>query len=159
MPSEQLIKLGTLTAMTITLASLASSSTFAGQQSDEVDNTTVKAGAALIHVQVTTGTSPTANRTFYVRLIRSNNDSTPMRDDGAGASNAALTCLNAELLGTIEMNSGSSNVTFRKSFDTSKLGPLGPKWAIQISHDTGAALNSTGSNHKVTYQTYNPEQQ
>lgn len=157
MANDILHEWGTRAALTITLASLASSTTFVGRQSDLVDNTTVKAPAALVFVQVTTGTTPTANRNIYVRLLRYDNSA--VADDGAGTSDAALTCLNAPLLGILQMNSGSSNVAFRATFDTAPLGVLGPKWGIQISHDTGVNLNSTAGNHVVAYIPYWPEVQ
>lgn len=157
MANDILNEIGSRTAFTITVASLATSTTFVGRQSDLVDNTTTKAPAALVYVQITTGTSPTANRNIYVRLIRYDNSA--IADDGAGTSDAALTCLNAPILGILQMNSASNNVAFRAVFDTAPLGVLGPKWGIQVSHDTGVNLNSTGGNHVLAYIPYWPEVQ
>lgn len=138
-------------AMTITLASLANSAAGVGRQSTIVDNTTSKYLSALVSLKVTVGTSPTANTLIYVYLIRDNNDGTPIRDDGAGASDAGLTIVNAPLLGTILVPATTSDTAYYGLFDTSQYGPLGPKWGIAVVNNSGAALNATGGNHVVSF--------
>lgn len=140
-----------VSSMTITLASLANSSAGVGRQSTIVDNTTNLYLSALVSLKVTVGTTPTANTLIYVYLIRDNNDGTPIRDDGAGASDAGITIVNAPLLGTILCPATTSDTAYYGEFDTSQLGPLGPKWGIAVVNNTGVALNATGGNHVVSF--------
>jgi len=148
---------GTRTALTITLASLASSTVGVGRQSTLVDNTTTRHHAAVVYCKVTVGTTPTINRSIYVYLVRY--DDSAIGDDAVGATDAAQTIVNAKLLGVIAVNSASSDLSYYGVFDTSGLGALGPKWGITIVHDTVAALNATGSNHVIAYIGYDPEVQ
>lgn len=147
--------LATPTAMTITLASLANSTSGAGQQSTLVDNTTNLYLSAQISVKITVGTTPTANSLIYIYLIRQDNNGTPIADDGAGTTNAAITITNAPLLGTLLVPAATSNVAYQRIFDTTFLGTLPPKWGIAVVNSSGVALNSTAGNHVVTYIGYN----
>lgn len=140
-----------VTSMTITVASLATSTAGVGRQSDMVDNSTNRYLSALVYLKITVGTSPTANTPIYVYLIRSNADGTPIRDDAAGASDAGLTVKNAPLLGVITCTATTSDVAYYGIFDTSVMGPLGPSWGIAIVHSTGVNLNATGGNHTVNF--------
>ena len=137
-------------SFTITLASLASSTTGVGRQSTLVDNSANLYTSAQIDLKITTGTTPTANTLVYVYLIRSDNN-TPIIDDGAGASDAGLTVVNAPLLGTILVSAATSNAAYYGVFDTKFLGSIGPKWGIAVVNSTGAALNSTEGNHIKEY--------
>ena len=150
--SDQVItdKFASDTTFTITLASLANSSSGVGRQSTLVDNTTNKYVSALVYLSITVGTSPTANTPIYVYLLRSNNDN-PIVDDGGGSSDAGITIINAPLLGVINCSATTSNVAYVGIFDTSPLGPLGPKWGIAVVNNTGVALNSTEGNHLKTF--------
>src|SRR6185312_4955761 len=114
-------------AFTISLNSLASSNAGAGRQSTLVDNTANLYESAIVSVSLKMGTTPTANTLCYVFLIRDNADSTPLRDDSAGASDAAITINNAALLGVLLCPSATTGQQLTKNFDTSPLGPLGPK--------------------------------
>lgn len=157
MANEIKDKFSTDAAMTITLASLASSTAGVGRQTDIVDNSTTRYGRLIIYVKITVGTTPTANRTIKVFAIRSDADGTTKhRSDGAGSSNAALTVKNAVLLGIIFVDAATSDTAYYGEFvfDTP-----GPEWGIAITHDTGVNLNATGSNHWVRYIGVNPEVQ
>lgn len=134
--------LGTLT---ISLASIASSTTGVGRQSTLVDNTSNKYTSAMVYLKLETGGSaPTANSLIYVYLVRYDNNT--VADDGAGTSDAALTVVNAPLLGTILVSTTGTNTFYYGCFDTSFLGPLGPKWGIAIVNSSGAALHGTEGN-------------
>jgi hypothetical protein len=50
----------------------------------------------------------------------------------------------------------TSNVAYYAEY---KIFDPGPKWTVAIVHDTGVALNATGSNHWVRYRGTNPEVQ
>jgi len=135
-------KFGTPAALTITLASLASSTAGVGRQSTLVDNSTTRYDLIRLFLKITTGTSPTAGKTIYIYAIRG--DGT-RRDDGAGASDAALTRVAATLLGTIAVDATSD-----KSYQKSLLLPYpGPEWGILVVHDTTVNLNATGGNHHI----------
>jgi hypothetical protein len=144
---NQLEKFGTTTAFTITLASLASSVVGVGRQSTLVTSNTAR--SALIGVQITVGTSPTANTLVSVYLIRGNGT---INDDGAGASDAGLTVVNAPLLGNILITATTSNAVYTALFDTKFLGSLGPSFGIAVVNSSGASLNATAGNLIADYQ-------
>jgi hypothetical protein len=152
MVAQILAEHGTATAMTITLASLASSTSGVGRQSTIVSNVD---NAQMIHVyvKVTVGTTPTIDTNIFVHLIKS--DATH-RSDGAGASDAGLTILNSRLLGVIRNNSASSDVVYYGEF---LIRNPGPEWGIAISHDTGTNLKSLAGDHAVRYTIENQESQ
>jgi len=157
MANEITDKFDASTALTITLASLASSTSGVGRQSDIVDNTSNKYQDLIIYVKIKLGTSPTSNRGIYVFLIRDDNHATNHRSDGAGSSDAALTVLNAPMIGAITdgTSAGNGDVLYGEFL----VHRPGPKWGIAIYHDTGANLDSTGSNHWARYVGLNPEVQ
>lgn len=138
---------------TITLASLANGS---ARQSTMVDNSTTDYPAALVYLKISSnGSAPTAGAVYEVYLLRS--DGT-IADDAAGASDAAITIVNAALLGTIVVTA-SANTAFYGVFDTSVLGPLGPTWGIAIKNSSGQALHGTEGNHDCNFVYYVPEVQ
>lgn len=138
---------------TITLASLASGS---ARQSTLLDNSSSDYPAAIIYLKITSGSvAPTAGSIYEVYLIRG--DGT-LRDDNAGATDAAITIENAPLLGTIVLTATTSKA-FYGVFDTSSLGPLGPEWGIAVKNSSGQTLNTTEGNHDYNYVYYAPEVQ
>lgn len=147
-------------AITITLASLATSVVGVGRQSTLIDNDTNWRGAAMIYLRLRTGTTPVIDTLFHIYLILSSDDATtPIRSDGAGATDAGLTIVSANKLGTIPMNSVTSDQDYVGIFDTFKIAPLGAQWGIAVVHDTGVNLNSTEGNHIKQYSYYDPEVQ
>jgi len=157
MANEIKDKFGTSSALSITLASLANSS---GRQSTLVDNSSVRYQDVLVFVNVKNSSSaaPNSYSTVEVYLIRSDNDATTEhRDDGAGTSDAALTPLNAQLIGALR-NKGSPSAgdVLKGSFIVHRPGP---EWGIAIFNRTGQSLDSTGSNHWVRYVGVNTEVQ
>lgn len=143
------------TAFTITLASLASSTSGVGRQSTIIDNTSNKYLDVLVFVKIKLGTSPTGNRAVYVYLIRSDNHGTIHQSDGAGASDAALTVQNAQLIGA--MVDKASPATGDVLYGEFIIHRPGPKWGIAIVHDTAVNLDSTESNHWVRFVGLNPD--
>lgn len=138
-------------ALTITIASLASSSTLtAARQSTTVDNTTNKYTRIKIYFAIKLGTSPTANKTINFYLIRADNNGTIHRDGGAGASDAAFT-IPPNLLPIHSIPTGSAPSTgdvLKGSFDVYLPGP---EWGIALVHDSGANLDSTAGNHYIRW--------
>ena len=143
------------TVMAITLASLASSVVGVGRQSTLINNVD---DAQLVHVffLITTGTSPTADRTISFYLIKGDDPaSSNIRTDGAGASDAGLTVETADLVYAVATDA-TSNKGYRGSF---LLVNPGPEWGIAVVHDTAVVLNSTGGNHILRFVDENQEVQ
>jgi len=138
-------------AFTLTLASLANGS---ARQSTLLDNSTTDYPAALIYLRIKSGAAaPTAGNVYEIYLIRG--DGT-VRDDGAGATDAAITIENAPLLGTIVVTASTAK-NFYGVFDTAPLGPLGPEWGIAVKNASGNALSTTEADHYYKYGYYVPE--
>lgn len=153
-------KLGTLSNFTCTVASLATSAVGVGRQSTLISNASAKVYGAKVFVKITVGTTPTINTSIFVYLIGADDATTPtVSTDAAGASDAAWTAVNARLLGVISVPATTSDTAYYGVFDTGALGPLPAAWGIGISHNTAVNLNSTGGNHLLKYQTYNPDVQ
>jgi hypothetical protein len=145
-------------ALTITIAGLASSTAGVGRQSTMVDNSTTRYKRVRVFVKIKLGTSPTSAKAAYIYILRGDKNATPHRTDGAGASDAALTVLNAKLLGVLG-NKTSGAATGDVLQDDFILEDPGPEWGIAIVHDTVAALDATGSNHWARYIGEDPEVQ
>ena len=138
--------LGLVYQFTITLNSLASGS---ARQSTLIDNTDPQYPAGIVHVGIKSGTAPTAGGVYEVYLLRANKriaDPPTYISDNGGVSDAAITILNAQLLGVVQVTN-SANTTFYGDFDTSQCGPLGPCFGIAIKNSSDQALN--GSTAKV----------
>lgn len=139
---------GSSTALTISLGSLASSTSGVGRQSTLVDNSTTQTQMVRVFYKVETGTSPTANTTILFYLLQGDNPaSSNIRTDNAGASDAALTVVTASCVGVCQVSS-SSNTTYYGSF---LIRNPGPEWGIAVVNSTGVALNATGGNHVLRY--------
>ncbi len=145
------------TAMTMTIASLASSTTGVGRQSDILDNSSSREMWARIWCKLKLGTSPTNNRSAYLYLLTNDNNGTPHITDGAGASDAALTVANAPLIGVIRGK--ASAATGDVLYGEFLVRIAAPKWGIALVHDTGVNLDSTGGNHWLRYSYISPEVQ
>lgn len=151
--------LATPNALTISLApsgtGLASSTGgTSARQSTIVDNTTTRYQRIHVYPKITVGTTPTAGKLIYFWLIKDDGSTTPNRTDGAGASDAALTIKTATLLATAATTSNTSDIPYQPDFTIENPGP---KWGIAVGHDLVAALNSTGSNHVITWVGETPE--
>lgn len=151
MPNEIRTKLDAVANFTITLAALASGS---ARQSTIVANPNNR-GAALIYLILQSGAAPTAGTVYEIYLLRADSAGT-YRTDGAGAADAAITVVNAQILGTIVVTN-SLNTNFYGDFDTAPLGPLGFNWGIAIKNSTDQPLNAVEANHVKEYATYLPE--
>lgn len=153
MPNEIRTKPITRATFTITLASLANSTT-AGRQSTMVTNSSNYPGA-IVFLRLRTGSSaPTANTVIEVFLLRGDGTN---RTDNAGASDAALTVENAPLLGTVAVLTATTGKDLFAEFDTSSLGPLGTEWGIAVRNQSGTTLDTTGGNFVAAYTYYVPE--
>jgi len=142
-------------ALTITIASLASSTAGVGRQSTIVDNSTTRYQKIKVFAQIKLGTSPSANTAVYLYALRG--DQNGYRTDNAGASDAALTVLNAPLLGIMRAKSSpSTGDVLYGDFDM--ITP-GLEWGVCIVQDTGAALDATAGSHFIHWIGVDPEVQ
>jgi hypothetical protein len=143
-------------ALTITLASLATSATWvAGRESTAVDNTTNKYLDYLLAGKITLGTTPTAGeiRVYVAGLME---DSTyPDVFDG---TDSAETCTTAAIrdsslkLAAVIATPATSNETqwFGPTSVSSLFGGAVPKkFSVFVTHSTAVNLNSTGGNHAI----------
>jgi hypothetical protein len=154
------IAYGSSAAITITLASLATSSSLAGgRESTAVDNTSNKYLDYLVGGKITTGTSPTDAKSILVYVYASVDDTPTYPDvlDGtdsdetltsAGIRNAGL-----RLAAAVTTDATSNRTYWIAPFSVAALfGGAMPKFfGIFVTHDTAVNLNSTGSNHAFSY--------
>jgi hypothetical protein len=150
------------TALTITLASLASTTADppVGRESTEVLQSTDLGLDVLVDGKITTGTSPTASRAIRIWAWAGAYDGAAVRRPaGATGGDAGLTPGSwwggeFKMLHYIE-TSGTSNVTYTfagRSLLAAFGGFLLPaRWGIFVDHNTGVNLNSTGGNHELRY--------
>lgn len=164
MASDILENFSGVTALTITLASLASSAAGVGRQGTVVDNATTKYPRYFVAASIKLGTSPGANTAVMVYAIRSNADTTAILDDGAGASDAAWTRKSA---GSMIYSDGRPSTLFAGTAPATGdvlsgnfiLPNPGKKWAPGVVQNTTVALNGTGSNHVMSYYGDDPQAQ
>jgi hypothetical protein len=146
---------GSATAMTMTLASLASSTSDAGRESTAVDNKdTDDAIDCLVGGKVTTGTSPVATRQIEVWLYGSYNDTD--FSGGASGTDAALTPDFKGLLRLLVIipTSATSDKAYRwgpYSVAQAFGGTMPVRWGVWITQNTNVNLNATAGNHEVVY--------
>lgn len=152
-------------AITITLASLATSSDLTvGRQSTVVDNTSNLYVDATLSGQVTTGTTPTADKTLELWLfgplkVASSTFTYPIATATAltGTDGAATFELNQKyLLNRVwsARNIGTSNRAYAigpLSVAAAFGGVMPLKWGAFFTHNTGQNLNATAGNHWLHY--------
>lgn len=143
-------------ALTITLASLADSST-AGRESTAVDNRTNKFLDVLIAAKLKTQNSGSiaAPSAAFVYAYATADDGTTWPDTVTG-TDAAITLNNPtqlKLLGAIY--AAAINTQYKGGpWSLAALfgGRMPAEWGIVVVNDTGTALSATGSDHGVWYQ-------
>ncbi len=143
---------GVGTALTITLASLASSTTFVGRQATEINlsglsSSDLNPTKVTIYYSIKQGTSPTGNRGVYFYIL--NSDGTH-RDGAAGASDAGFT-IPPNLTPVHVAANKSSPATGDVLQGSFSFVVESPRFVLALYQDTGAALNGTGGNHYVQY--------
>ena len=141
------------TAITMDLASLASSSTFvAGRESSQVDNTTNKYMDALVSGFVSVGTTPTANKTIAVYVWGADTSLATTPIDTLDGTDSAETLTNTGILNALRFGAAvsvpaaTSDVQYPVlPFSVAALfGGVMPKyWGLFVAHDTGVNLRST----------------
>lgn len=157
MANAILDKYSAAAALTITLASLGSSGVGVGRQSTIVDNSVTRYQRIEFYAKIMLGTSPTGNTAVYVYAIRGDQHGTPYRTDGAGASDAGLTVINARIVGAARVK--ASPATGDIMYVEGAILVPGPEWGLAVVQDTGVALDATGGNHFIHWIGVNPEVQ
>jgi hypothetical protein len=149
---------GTPTAMTITIASLASDTTLvAGRASTALDQKdTLDAIDVLVGGKITTGTSPTAARQIEVWAFASYDD-TEFSGSATG-SDANLTPDEKTTMRLLQVipTVNTTNKTYKFgpfSIANAFGGTVPVQFGIYVVHNTGVVLHATGSNHEIVYTT------
>jgi len=150
--------------LTLSPASLASSSTLlAGREATAVDNTTNLDLDHLLSGVVRVGTTPTIDTVIEVWGFGAWDVSggTPGYPDTLAGTDAAVTITaNAikiaalRLIAVLSVDTTTSDRDYY--FPPTSIaalfgGHLPPYWGVWLTHNTGVALNATGTNHKMTY--------
>lgn len=151
---------GSVTNLTVTLTSLASSAT-AGRESTVVDNSSTLYLDALVqgHVKLLTGT-PANDKCVYVYAYGSVADVNTDLTDAATGTDAAFTHTdppNLKLLGVINAPA-AGGLTYKAgpwSVAAAFGGVLPPRWGIVVRNYTGLALSATSTDHVFTYRGVN----
>jgi hypothetical protein len=149
---------GASAALTISLGGLASSATrVAGRESSAV--TTGDWLDALVGGKVKLGTAPTVSKVVQVWVYASIED-TPIYPDVLDGTDSAETLTSENVrdaalkLGAIAVSDATTGLDlYIAPFSVAALfGGVLPKfWGIFVVHDTGVALDATGSNHFFHY--------
>jgi hypothetical protein len=134
---------------------LGSSTTFvAGRESTAVANTTDKYLDYLIGGKVTTGTSPTAAKSIRI-YAHGAVDDTPTYVDVLDGTDSDETLTSTDFLNQLALLAtlGTDNTSNRtywmqpKALSLAFGGVVPTHHGLFVAHDTGVALNATGSNH------------
>lgn len=162
--ANDLTAYGSSAALTITLASLATSSTLvAGRESTAVSNTSNLYYDYLFGGFIAVGTTPTINTTIEIWGYASQDD-TPtypsLVTSGITGSDAGATAATAGIKSNALAPVGSLAVdatTTARQYNIAPLymsgiygGNVPKKWGIWVTHSTAVNLNSTGGNHVLS---------
>lgn len=156
--ADRKIEYAASSALTITLASLASSASWlAGRESTAVDNTSNKYLDYLLAGKVTVGTTPTINTEIRIYVVALLDDTTwPDVFDGTDSDETVTSAgvgsgflkLAASML--VDATTSDRGYPFGPVSVASLFGGVCPKkFVVFVAHNSGVALNSTGSNHFV----------
>jgi hypothetical protein len=144
-------------SVTITLASLATSSTLvAGRSSAEIDNTTNLYLDYFLSGKISVGTTPTASTVIEAWLIPKREDGSYLDTFDGTDTNVTVTSRShllayGTLLTALNVPATTSNVgyEFYRSLSSALGAPAPFKFQIFVVHNTGVSLNSTGGNHAL----------
>lgn len=148
--------------LTITLASLASNANLiGGQESNEVDNTSNKYTDVMIQGKITVGSTVTTSTQIQLYVWGSDTSAATKNLDVIDGVDSAESFATVgvrdsvvKLGKVISVDSTTANRTYYiSSFSISELfgGNMPEYWGIWVTHNTGSNLNSTSSNHEITY--------
>lgn len=160
--STSSVSYGASTAMTITLTSLASSSTLlAGRESTAVDNTGTLAIDYLVGGKTTTAAAAATPLAGQIEYWAYGSYDGTTYSGGATGSDAGLTFAsektNLRLLYIQPTDTTAAHVYEWGPYSIAQAfgGVVPKKWGIYITHNTSAALHITATNHEVKYTAVN----
>ncbi|HYM69029.1 MAG TPA: hypothetical protein VEZ44_05485 [bacterium] len=153
---------GTNTAITITLTSLANSTSLSlgYRQSAAVDNSTNLFGDVHIYGHAQSNAAPTANNTYTIFLYWSNDGGTTYTN-GASGSDATYTQPDSDANMVARVDSVLTAVNQAFNFPgisfcrAAGLLFLPQKWGIIFKNGSGQALDGTAGHHVFSYQGVN----
>lgn len=158
MANQNKLVYATPVAATITLASLAtSSSLLAGRESAGIDNTSNLYLDYQLDGQITVGTTPTAGTVIYVYVVGvMGNDAYPDVFDGTDSAETVTSAgvgsgfLKLAAVVNVDATTSDRAYPFNAGSVAALFGGLCPrKFVIFVTHNTGVNLNATGGNHFV----------
>lgn len=150
---------GSSVAMTITLASLSSSSTWTAGREGTAIATSGTVVDYLIGGKITTGTSPTISTVINVYVYAAVND-TPLYPDVLDGTDSDETITSENVRNTavvlacsIIVDNTTDRTYWMRPVSLASLfgGVIPAHWGVFVAHNTGVNLNSTGSNHALYY--------
>lgn len=163
---KQLYPSSSSVAATITLASLGTGTQgvfTTGRASAAITNETTLDLDHILSGRITVGaTGITAGRSINVYVVapRSMASGTPTWPDTVTGSDAGITFTSANVMNGIVKLAASmtidSNTNRPYEFGGVSVaglfgGTMPPEYVVYVAHDTGGALNATGSNHEINY--------
>lgn len=153
------LKRGSSAALTITLASLATSSTFVAGRESTAISTGEPTIDYLLAGTIMVGTTPTAGTQIQVWAYGSFSD-TPTYPDTIDGSDSAETITSIgirnaalALAAVMDVDATTSDRAyyFAPRSVAALFGGVLPKtWGIWVTHNTGVNLNATGGNHVIS---------
>jgi len=148
-------------AITISLASIATSATFvAGAESTIIDNTSNKYVDAIVGGKITVGTTPTINTQIQIYVFTPI-DSTPTYPDVMDGTDSVETLTSVgvgqgflKLGAVLNVDAVTSNIAYPFSFSVAQLfgGVMPSRWGLFVTHNTGVNLHATGGNHVIKFE-------
>lgn len=153
------VALSAAQTVTITLASLATSSTYlSGRESNEIDNTSTLYVDAILEGFVTVGTTPTANTSINIYVWGSHTAASSVNVDALDGVDSAETITTRDaylkLVSVIYVDSTTSDrkYNFNAGGIAAYFGGSMPRyWGVYVAHNTGVNLNATSGNHEIKY--------
>lgn len=154
-----MITYGTRTAITITLASLASDANLlTGRESNEVNNSVSLFDDIVVDGKITTGTTPTDAKEIRVYVAASWDGTTwPDVFDGTDSAetitSSQIRDSGIKLAMIIPTNNTSDRTYPIDGFSVAQLygGRVPKKFVVFVTHGTAVPLHATGSNHQLAY--------
>lgn len=139
---------------------LASSTSFVlGRESTQIDNTTNKYIDALLEGFISTGTTPTVDKSIRIYVWGSHTSLGTTAKDTLDGTDSDETLTSEEqrnamlVLAKIIRVNATSNVKY--NFGPISIAGLFDEmpqfWGVFVTHDTAVALNTTASNHEFKY--------
>lgn len=153
MAAEYKTKYSAVNVANITLSGLAASTSQVGRQSAFIDNSTTNYSSLLVYAGMTISGTISGSKAGYIYGLRG--DGAGHRTDGAGTGDAALTFLNAPLIGV--MGNKATPATGDSVYGEFIFDQPGPTFAFGAYQDMASTLTiNTGANYikwvGITYQ-------